>query len=104
MPTARTLHQHAHTYLIHTFGRGLDDTRYRVERFQSYASGEIAPYRTNRRNKRGQRKETSRVMSLRSVQRIRPGRNEVIVCTGVEIAGGVQYWGDLATHLFRRRV
>ena len=52
------------TYLTHTFGRGLDDIRYRVERFQSYAGGEIRPYQTNPRNHRGQRKEDGAAVVL----------------------------------------
>ena len=46
-------------------------------------------------------------MSLRSVQRLRPERDEIIVCTGVNLKdSGVQMWGVAATGLFvdsRRR-
>ena len=42
-------------------------------------------------------------MSLRAVREMRPARNEIIVCTGLRIEGGVQYWGDLATGLFVER-
>ena len=31
---------------------------------------------------------------------MRPGRDEIIICTGVTIKGGAQIWGDLATSLF----
>ena len=31
------------TFLVHIFGRGLDDERYVVERFRSTAEGEIRP-------------------------------------------------------------
>ncbi len=31
------------TFLVHIFGRGLDDERYVVERFRSMADGEIRP-------------------------------------------------------------
>ena len=41
------------------------------------------------------------VVSLCTVQRMRPARDEIIICTGVSYAkAGVQYWGDLATGLF----
>ena len=39
-------------------------------------------------------------MSLRAVQRLRPERDEIIIATGVEFAGGVQLWGARASHLF----
>ena len=99
MQTARTHNQHASTYLTHIFGSGLADNRFVVERFQSLADGEIRPYASDGRSKGG-RKQPRKVMSLRAVQRLRPERNEIIIATGVEIAGGVQMWGDQATHLF----
>ena len=101
-----TLQGNARTYLTHMFGRGLDDERYVVERFTSTADGEIRPFTGNRRS-RGGRKRPRKVMSLRSVQRLRPERDEIIVCTGVNLKdSGVQMWGVAATGLFvdsRRR-
>ena len=41
--------------------------------------------------------------SLRAVQRMRPARNETVVCTGMRLKGGVQHWGDLATSPFVER-
>ena len=32
------------TILTHLFGRGLEDDRYRVERFQAMADGDIRPW------------------------------------------------------------
>ena len=32
------------TILAHLFGRGLEDDRYRVERFQAMADGDIRPW------------------------------------------------------------
>ena len=102
MQTASTVDRSARTFLTHFFGRGLEDRRYVVERFLSKADGEIKPYaRTG-----GGRKEARKVMSLRAVQRLRPERDEIIIATGVEVAGGVQMWGGIATGLFvdgRRR-
>ena len=101
-----TLQGNARTYLTHMFGRGLDDERYVVERFTSTADGEIRPFTGNRRSRDG-RKRPRKVMSLRSVQRLRPERDEIIVCTGVNLKdSGVQMWGAAATGLFvdsRRR-
>ena len=34
---------------------------------------------------------------------MRPERDEIIICTGVTIKGGAQYWGDRATSLFVER-
>ena len=45
MQTIKLPRGNAHTFLTHLFGRGLDDDRYRVERFQSMADGEIHPAR-----------------------------------------------------------
>ena len=95
-----TLQGSARTYLTHMFGRGLDDERYLVERFLSAADGEIRPISGGGRAKRG-RKQPRKVMSLRSVQRLRPERDEIIVCTGVNLKdSGVQMWGSRATGLF----
>ena len=94
-----TLHGNARTYLTHIFGRGLDDERYVVERFVSTAEGEIRPF-ADKRAKAG-RKRPRKVMSLRSVQRLRPERDEIIVCTGVTLKdSGLQMWGSCATRLF----
>ena len=30
---------------------------------------------------------------------MRPKRDEIIVCTGIAITGGIQYWGDRAMGL-----
>ena len=101
MRTIGTLHRNTQTFLTHLFGRGLDDDRYVVERFQTMADGEIRHRRGNGRPEKGRPRGLRKVMSLRAVRRLRPERNEIIVATGVSLAGsGVQYWGDLATGLF----
>ena len=99
MRTSGSVHRSARTFLTHFFGCGLDDRRYVVERYKSDYNGQIRPWRPSNREKGG-RKEARKVMSLRAVQRMRPERDEIIVATGVELAGGVQYFGDLATGLF----
>lgn len=99
MQTASTAHKYARTFLTHFFGRGLDDDRYVVQRFQSTLDGEIKPFSGTARSG-GTRKQARKVMSLRAVQRLRPERNEIIIATGVALAGGVQLYGDLASGLF----
>ena len=39
----QTRKEEAHTFLTHLFGRGLEDTRYAVERFRSMDDGDILP-------------------------------------------------------------
>ena len=41
MKTVKTLGGNAYTFLTHLFGRGLEDERYAVERFQSMDDGDI---------------------------------------------------------------
>ncbi len=103
MRASGTVHRHARTFLTHVFGRGLDDERYVVERYESDIEGQIRPWRSGKGSK-GARKEARKVMSLRAVQRLRPERNEIIIATGVELAGGVQYYGEYAIwpHMLRR--
>ena len=90
-----TIQTTARTFLVHFFGRGLDAKRYIVERFRTTLDGEIKPDAPKRRSE-SSRKQPRKVMSLRAVQRLRPERDEIIIATGVELAGGVQYFGDYA--------
>ena len=86
------------------FMRGLDDNRYVVERYKSTFDGEIVRWPCKGKSKTG--KQPRQIMSLGAVQRMRPERDEIIVCTGVKIAGsGIQYWGSNAVwgHMLRRR-
>lgn len=87
----------ASTFLTHTFGRGLEDTAYVVERYRTSIEGEIrrAPV------PRGQSAPKQKTLSLAAVRKLRPERNEIVICTCANIArSGVQYWGDLATGIF----
>ena len=89
------------TFLIHMFRRGFDDNRYVVERYKSTFDGEIVRWPCKGKSKTG--KQPRQVMSLGAVQRMRPERDEIIVCTGVKITGsGIQYWGSYAIwgHMF----
>ena len=99
MQTVKAFRRNARTFLTHMFGRGLDDDRYVIERFQSKADGEIRPRRRNVTSKKSRGKTSREVVSLSTVQRMRPERDEIIVCTGIAITGGIQYWGDRAMGL-----
>ena len=87
----------AQTFLTHLFGLGLEDERYAVERFRSADDGEIRPLPAGGRG----------TASRRTVRKMRPARDEIIVCTGLRLkTSGIQYWGAFATGLFaqgRRR-
>ena len=102
MQTATAPGTNSRTFLIHMFRRGLDDNRYVVERYKSTFDGEIVRWPCKGKSKTG--KQPRQVMSLGAVKRIRPERDEIIVCTGVKITGsGIQYWGAAATGLFAER-
>ena len=93
------------TFLVHIFGRGLDDERYVVERFRSTADGEIRPVPIAAPAVRGRKRRARRtrptVTSLSNVKQMRPSRDEIIVCTAVNLEGsGVQYRGTWACGLF----
>ena len=103
MRTATTPQRDTQTFLTHIFGPGLDDDRYVVERFRSMADGEIRRRTGDEPPAKGRRKAKGEIVSLRAVQQMRPARDEIIVCTGMRLKGGVQYWGDLATGLFAER-
>ena len=84
------------TFLVHIFGRGLDDERYVVERFRSSADGEISPVPIAVPPARGKKRRRPRhtVASLSNVRNMRPAHDEVIVCTAVNLEdSGVQFWG-----------
>ena len=94
----------ARTFLTHMFGRGLEDDRYVVERFQAKADGDIRRWPGGGSpTKKSRRKAKPTVVSLKAVKDMRPARNEIIVCTGLHTKGGVQIWGDLSTGLFIER-
>ena len=65
-------------------------------RFVSTFDGEIKPHAWAK----GGRKQAKKGMSLRAVQRLRSERDEIIIATGIRVAGGVQMRGSRATGPF----
>ena len=104
MRTGRIFHRDAQTFLIHLFGRGLDDERYVVEKYRSHPNGEIEPVGAEEPRTKGRRRPRRKIVSRRAVREMRPAPNEIIVCTGVKLArSGVQMWGTQATGLLTTR-
>ena len=104
MQMATTLRRSTYTFLTHLFGPGLDDDRYVIERFQSKSDGEIRPRRRNGSSKKGRGKASREIVSLSTVQRMRPERDEIIICTGVNRTTlGVSILGGSRDGLVRER-
>ncbi len=74
MQTVKAFRGNARTFLTHMFGRGVDDDRYVIERFRSKADGEIHPRRRNGASKKCRGKTSREIVSLSTVQRMRPER------------------------------
>ena len=90
------LRRNSDTWLTHIFGRGLDDERYVVESYRSLPSGEIRPVEAGQPKTKGHRRTRRKIVSREAVRELRPERDEIIVCTGVKLAGsGIQLY-DLA--------
>ena len=90
----------ADTFLVHFFGTGLADERYAVEKFQARANGDIVPVPAGPAGAQGRRKAAHTVVSRRQAEAMRPGRTEIIICTGLSTRGGRQAWGSVALGLF----
>ena len=104
MKTVQRPDGNAYTFLTHLFGSGLEDERYAVERFKSLDDGDILPLPAGGRTAKGRRGAKRATASRRAVRQMRPARDEIIVCTALNLkASGVQYWGDAATGLFGER-
>ncbi len=104
MRTGRMFHRDAQTYLVHLFGRGLDDERYVVETYRSRPDGRIEPVEPEQSRTKGRRRQRRTIASLAAVKKMRPERDQIIVCTGVKLAGsGVQLYGWQATGLVAAR-
>ena len=100
MRTGRMFHHDAQTFLVHLFGRGLDDERYVVETYRSLPGGEIRPVEAGQSKTKGRRRPRRTIVSRKAVRELRPERDEIIVCTGVTLArSGVQMWGMAASGL-----
>ena len=86
----------ANSFLVHVFGRGLQDEHYVVERYRSTMDG-------IRRLPGG--KGHPLTLSLETVRKLRPARNEILICKGQKTEdSGVQYWGSSALfgHMLER--
>ena len=86
----------ANSFLVHVFGRGLQDEHYVVERYRSTMDG-------IRRLPGG--KGHPLTLSLETVRELRPARNEILICKGQKSEdSGVQYWGSSALfgHMLER--
>ena len=104
MRTGRMFHRDAQTFLVHLFGRGLDDERYVVEKYRSHPNGEIEPIQAEQHRTKGRRRPRRTIVSRSAVREMRPERDEIIVCTGVKLEGsGMQLYGWQATGLLTTR-
>ena len=100
MRTGRMFHRDAQTFLVHLFGRGLEDNRYVIEKYRSRPDGQIEPVQPEQPRTKGRRKQRRTIASLAAVRKMRPERDEIIICTGVKLArSGVQMWGVAAAGL-----
>ncbi len=104
MRIAGAIHRSARTYLIHEFGHGLAGDRYVVERYRSLSDGEIRPVQAQQPKTKGRCKSRRTIASVSTVKRMRPERDEIIVCTALNLKGsGIQLWGVAATGLYAAR-
>ena len=104
MRTGRMFHRDAQTFLVHLFGRGLEDSRYVVETYRSRPDGQIEPVQPEQPRTKGRRKQGRTIASLAAVKKLRPGRDEIIVCTALNLkASGIQYWGASAVGFLATR-
>ena len=95
----------ASTFLVHHFGRGLIDEgrTYAVERFRCLANGDIRHWRLDAPTGRGRRRPKPEVATFHEVRDMRPAYNEIIVCTALGTASGVQLYGYCACSFFGER-
>jgi len=91
----------ADTFLVHLFGGGLEgDDRFVVERFRALACGDIVPAPTEALAAKGGCEVKRTVVSRKEAEAMRPGRTEIIICTGLKTRGGRQAWGSVALGFF----
>ena len=104
MRTIEALQGGARTWLVHTFGNGLDgEDRFVVERFKALIDGDIRPIQPEAPRTKGRRRAKRVVVSRQQAEAMRPARTEIIICTGLRTKGGRQYRGDIATSMFHDR-
>ena len=105
MRIRRPSHRNAHTFLVHVFGHGLDGERYVVERFRSRPDGRIDPVEAGQpKARKGRPKPRRTVVSASEVKMMKPERDEIIICTALNLKGsGMQIWGVAAAGLAATR-
>lgn len=97
MQAALALRGGAQTFLTHFTGGALEDERYVVERFRSYADGRIEPAGAGGKSQSGRRKPRPEVATRTAVEKMRPARDEIIVATGLRLRHcKAQFWGVFA--------
>lgn len=98
MQAALALRGGAQTFLTHFTGGALEDDRYVVERFRSYADGRIEPAGAGGKpRKKGRRKSRPEVATRTAVEKMRPARDEIIIATGLRLRHcKAQFWGCFA--------
>ncbi len=104
MQTIGTLPRTTRTWLVHTFGCGLEgEDRFVVERFTARLDGDIRPIQPEALRRKGRSKAKHPIVSRKEVEAMRPARTEIIICTGLRTRGGRQLYGDIATGIFHDR-
>ncbi|MCY4646881.1 MAG: hypothetical protein OXE73_08410 [Gammaproteobacteria bacterium] len=105
MRIRRPSRRNAHTFLVHVFGCGLDGDRYVIERFRSRPDGQIHPVEAEQpKGRKGGRKPRRTIVSASEVKKLRPERDEIIICTALNLkASGVQMWGCAASGISAMR-
>lgn len=105
MRIRRPSHRNAHTFLVHVFGRGLDGERYVIEKYRSRPDGQIHLIEDERpKAKKGGRRPRRTIVSAGAVRKMRPERDEIIICTALDLkASGVQLWGTAASGIAAMR-
>ena len=94
----------AQTFLTHFTGGTLEDERYVVERFRSYADGRIEPAGAGGKPQSGRRRPRPEVATRKAVEKMRPARDEIIIATGLRLRHcSVQYWGTWAMGILVER-
>ena len=92
------------TFLMHVTGDGLPDDRFAVLFFQSRADGDIVPVHPE--GSTGKGKPRPSIMTLEKVRALRPGRDGIIIATGIDDREcRLQAWGIRASGIgYDRRV
>ncbi len=105
MRIRRPSHRNAQTFLVHVFGRGLDGDRYVVERFRPRPDGHTRPVEPGQpKGNKGRHNPRRTIVSASEVKKMKPERDEIIICTALNLkASGVQIWGLAASGISAMR-